>query len=269
MTRGQNEKEREDAVLLDPRMQQRREEVLEEETRRRRQRLLWVAVPMLALLALLGLSYTPLLDVDQVEVAGAEHTTEDAVLEAAGIRQGHRMLTLDEKGAERRVEALPWVGEADVVRDWPGGVRIAVTERAPAAAVATGEPGLVAWVDETGRVLQVGGHVADGLVTVVGLDEVPPEGSEVPAEALDALAIAARAPGRVPGALATISVDLEGVLAEGTPGAGAAIYFRNGDAIDEKLVALDTVLTGGNVNCLATVDLWVPDVPTLTRHPGC
>lgn len=270
---GRGQDRDETTVVLDPRMRQRREQVIEEETRRRRNRLLWAAVPLLAVAVLLVLSRTSLADVDRVEVVGAGRTSTEAVVEASGIQRGHRMLTLDEKGAARRVEALPWILEARVIREWPSGVRIAVTERVPAAAVLGGEPGAeeLGWVDETGRVLQVGGQVAgaEDLVTLIGLEEVPPPGAELPGTAGDALTIAARARERVPGVLATVSLDLEGVLAETAPGAGAVVLFRSGDEVDEKLVALDTVLTKGDVRCLATVDLWVPDVPTVTRRPGC
>lgn len=272
MTTGEEEQQGDEAkatVVLDPRMRQRREEVREEESRRRRHRLRRLLVPVGAVAILFGLTYTPLLAVGRVEVQGMERTPDSAVVEAAGIRPGHRILTLDERGAERRVEALPWVNRADVIRSWPRTVQIEVTERAPAATavvgVPEGPPGMVAWVDETGRVLQAEGEPIEGLVTVVGLEQLPPAGNDLPPGALDALAIAAAAPRRVPGALATVTVDLEGVIAAGFPGAGARVLFRNGEDIEEKLVALDTILKNVDVSCLATVDLWVPDAPSLTH----
>lgn len=265
------------AVVQHPRMRQRRAQVLEDETRRRRKRWLWVALPVVTLGLLWGLAHTPPFAVAEVLVEGGEHTADAAVLEASGIDPGQAMLTLDERAVQRRVEALPWVEEADVVRAWPRMVRIEVTERTPVAVAVTEAAGPQALVDATGRVVQLGQFDAagdgdgegPGLVVLTGLDDLPEEGEDLPAEALDAVAIAARAPELVPDTLEEISVDLDAVIAPGAPGAGAVVRFRSGESVDERLVALDTLLTDADLSCLATVDLTVPDRPVVTRHPGC
>lgn len=254
-------------VVQDPRIWERRAQVLQEETRRRRKRWRWVAVPVLVVVLLVVVAHTPPLSVSEVRVEGAEKTPDDLVLEAARIRTGSAMLTLDVQAAEGRVAELPWVGEVDVVRGWPDTVRIEVAERTPVA-VAQGSDSQ-ALVDASGRVLEPASGTEDGLIVLTGVDELPAAGEDLPAEADDALAIAERVPDRVPGALAEISVDLDAVIAEGVAGQGAVVSFRTGESIDERLVALDTLLKGADMSCVATVDLWIPDRPVTTQRPDC
>src|SRR5262245_46042692 len=127
------------AVVVDPRMRSRRISVRRGEGRRR---LKWVAL-VVAVLALgvvaVAATRSPLLDVDQVTVAGTGHTPEQAVLQAAGIRHGDALVGVDLGAAAHRVEELPWVDRAKVSRDWPSTVHIQVTERTVAAIVQVGE----------------------------------------------------------------------------------------------------------------------------------
>lgn len=263
---------------IDPRIQERREQVAQDKSRRRRRRWRRVAVPVVSMAALVGVAHSPPLSVSKVRVEGAAETSEQGVLEAADIDEGRAMMTLDEGATELRVSELPWVEDVDVVRDWPGTVRIKVTERTAVATAVVERTGLAALVDGRGRVLSAvtladlaatGGVASDGLIVLTGLDALPEPGGEVPTEARAALAIAERAPERVPGMLAEISVDLEAVVAPGVPGEGAVVSFRSGEQVDERLIALDTLLSGADMTCLATVDLWIPDRPVITRRPGC
>lgn len=259
------EDEHEDQQGPHPRFSQRREEIQQERQRRRLRRWVWVAVPVLLVLIVLGVAHTPVADVDEIAVEGQVNTLEDEIVAASGLLVGQPLLTMDEGGAERRVGELPWVATADVVRSWTGTVRIVVTERVPAAVVLMGQEGEPALVDETGRVLAHGGPVPQGLITITGVDRVPRPGATLPEPALDPLAVAAAAPERVPGVLTAISVDMEAQIAPGAPAAGALVRFKDGSQAVEKLVALDTILTSADLTCLATIDLWVPENPTLTR----
>lgn len=256
-------------VVHDPRMHQRRAQVEQDESRRRRRRWLWVAAPVLVLAAAFGLAHTPLLAVDDVRVTGLGETSEAEVLEAAAITRGRPLLTLDTAGVARRVEELPWVASARVVREWPQGVRVGVTEREPVAVAMAEGSEFVAWVDEEGRVLRLGGQAPEGFVALTGLDALPEEGASLPEDAADALAVASLASTSYPGLLAEVSLGLDGVVAEGTPGAGAEVEFGVADDLHERLVALESVLGEWDVQCLATVNLVVPDRPVVTRDEGC
>jgi len=83
--------------------------------------------------ALLGSS---LLVVRHVEVTGARLVTAAEVRQAAQIRMGAPLATIDTAAAASRVERLAPVLSATVSRSWPDGVVISVRERTPVLAVA-------------------------------------------------------------------------------------------------------------------------------------
>jgi cell division protein FtsQ len=56
----------------------------------------------------------------------------------AAISSGTNVLWFDEAGAERRLEAIPWIARAEVVTEFPSTVRISVTERTAVAIVSHG-----------------------------------------------------------------------------------------------------------------------------------
>jgi cell division protein FtsQ len=105
----------------------------------------------LVLLLLLGyaVTFTSLLGVRQVEVAGARSVTPDEVRAAAAIRQGSPMLRLDLPGIRDRVAALPRVAAVQVDRSWPGTVWLRVDERTPVGVIRA--PDGTHLVDRTGR----------------------------------------------------------------------------------------------------------------------
>jgi cell division protein FtsQ len=249
-------------VGLHPRMERRRLDVQLDRKRRRWRRALQVLAAIALLVVGAALAHTPAFDVDELRVEGVSHTSEAAVRWASGIHPGDALLTLDESGAERRIEELPWVARADVVREWPGTVRIAVREREPAAAVRSGDQVLPAVVDRTGRVLDIGALVLPGTVTVTG---VAPgriaEGEVLPAAARDALRLALGARERVPGAVASVSIELDATLTR-----GGIVRFGSAAALDEKLVALATFLTDVDLANLDVLDLRVPGSAAITRR---
>jgi cell division protein FtsQ len=246
---------------LHPRMRRRRIAVRRSEGLRRLRRLTWGLAGLALLVDGLALAHTGFADVDRFAVAGSPHVPAAAVRHASGIHAGDALLTLDEAGAERRIEELPWVAEADVVRQWPDTVRIVVTERQPAAVLQVSEDPAapLALVDATGRVLEIGAH-PEGLIAVT---QVPPElgeGDLVPSEARDAVRIAVASSQRMPGTIVSLTVGLEATL-----GSGGVVLFGSVDDLDSKLMALSTVLAGVDLECLDSLDLAVPDHPALRR----
>lgn len=249
--------------LLHPRMRRRRIAIRRLEGRRRLRRLTWVLGGLAVLVDGTALAHTGFVDVDRFEIAGAMATSEAAIRGASGIDEGDALLTLDEGAAEQRIEALPWVDEADVVKQWPGTVRVTVTERVPAAVVQLSEQvgAPLALVDATGRVLDIGAQLP-GVIMVTGAPPGLAEGQEVPGAVRDALDVALAADARLPGAVTAVSTDLDAALA-----GGGVVRFGSLDDIDDKIVALATVLSGVDLQCLAVLNLAVADHPALTR--GC
>jgi cell division protein FtsQ len=129
----------------DRRIAERRREVVRERVRRRRRLLAWSVALILAALGSSKLVASPLFGLSAVQVRGTTVLSEDEVLAASGVRVGEPYLGIDLASIRRRVETLPWVGRAEVRRDYPSSLRITVVERTPVASiVAAGRYWLVA-----------------------------------------------------------------------------------------------------------------------------
>jgi hypothetical protein len=125
---------------IDPRIRARRIEVARGTGRRRLRRIGVGALVVAAGAAGWGVAQSALLDVDRIEVEGAEQTGQEAVRSAIGIDPGDPLVSVDLGGAEEAVAELPWVASATVHRGWPGSIRVAVEERRAVAAVRAGAP---------------------------------------------------------------------------------------------------------------------------------
>jgi cell division protein FtsQ len=109
------------------------------------------AILATAIWALLGSS---LLVARSVRVTGAPAAQQAEVLRAAGITAGTPLIRINTAAVARRVEQITQIQSAQVSRDWPDSVVIAVRERTPALVVASG--GGFALIDRFGVVT---GHV--------------------------------------------------------------------------------------------------------------
>lgn len=252
------------APPIDPRIRARRIEVRRDAGRRRLQRLVDLGVVAVVALAFVGALWTPLLDVDEVHVTGAEHTGADAVTELAGIAPGDPLIGVDLRAVGERVAALPWVAEVRVTRGIDGRIDVELVERIPVAAVGTGEGAAV--VDRDGRVL---GPVAEApggpFVELTGVGPIPAPGGFLAPDVADALALASQVAATSPGVLASLAVgDLTGTLVQ-----GGAVRFGDARQLDAKTRSLRTVLEQVDLTCLAVLDLRLPGSPVLTREEGC
>jgi cell division protein FtsQ len=250
-------------VVVDPRMRSRRIAVHRDQRKRRFKRVTVALAAVAVLVAAAVATQTPLLDVDRVRIDGVGHTATADVRRVSGISPGDTMVGVDVGRAAARVEDLPWIAEARVARRWPGTVEIHVTEREPLAMVGVGE-GRVALVDEDGRVLEVTGQPPAGLPEVTGVRGRIAEGDELGRDARDALAILRAVRERLPGVVASVSSELDAALAS-----GGEIRFGSTDDLDDKIVAVETVLADVDTDCLELLDVRVPGSPALTRHQRC
>lgn len=294
------------APRIDPRLRQRWIDARREEGRRR----LRLIVGMLAALALLGAGFaalhSPLLRVRHVRIAlgdvpAGSDLTRAQVQAQAGLDRRRLMVNVSTAKEAQLVEALPWVATARVERDWPGTIKIAVTQRRPVAELdrVPGRPASgVAIVDATGRVLAVepagavsrrsapasGPHLpvlplvgplpAPG---VPGTSILPPAGSgaqagaggQVAAEgraAAEELAVAAALPAGLRRRVSTITITASGLqLRLGS----SMVLFGDDGELAQKVASLETVLSGVSLVGVRTIDLRVPDRPALTdTQPG-
>src|ERR1700704_4112556 len=89
-------------------------------------------------------------EVASVEGRGVSRVAPDQILAVAAIQRGTNIFKLDTIGVIGRVESLPEVRRADVVRELPNRVVISVEERRPFTLV---HGGRLHWMDEEGRLL--------------------------------------------------------------------------------------------------------------------
>lgn len=261
-----------DPVVDDPRMRARRAEVARSAGRRRLRRLNVVLALICTVVWVLVALRSPLLDVDRVQVVGAERTTVEAIRQASGTGRGTPMLEVDLGRAHDGVAALPWVDEVRTTRLWPGTVRIVVTERQEIASVETELPGGEgdgwALLDAEGRVLAVVAERPD-LPTLPGESDAAP-GDRVGAGDREALAVLGDLPPELRSLTETTaegSDGLELVLTDGfrvVLGDGEALTAKAEAAIAVREHAGDPEGDGG-----CRIDVRVPTAPVLTTGRGC
>lgn len=245
-----------------PRIRQRRVEVRRDEGRRR----LRILVIGLGVAALVGAGYgvtrSTLLDVDMVHLRGATNTARHEVLAAAGLDQRRAMIDIDEESIAARVEALPWVKAATVVRRFPGTIDVTLQERTPVAAVPAGAAGW-ALVDDDGRVLAHHPEPPPGLARVEAAPAGPP-GSRVPTATRAALQVLQSLPevlsGRVPSVRVADGGSMELRLDGKVP-----VAFGLPNRAEAKLVALATLVQKADLARVRSIDIRVPTAPVLTR----
>ncbi len=163
---------------IDPRLRARRVAVIRGQGRRRLRILLGAMTLVVLVVAAWLVVQSPLLDVERIAVHGTQDVTEPDVRAAAGVQVGDPLVLVDAGAVERRVEAVPGIGEAHVRRDLPDGLRITVVERAPAA-WARRATGSIALVAGSGHVISEVADPPPGLPELVGLARVPAAGGEV------------------------------------------------------------------------------------------
>ncbi len=129
------------------------------------------------------------LRVAQVSVEGRERLSESQVLQALRAEQGMMLFDFDTHAARDRIEALPWVQSADVMRLLPDRLHVRIMERAPFAIWQTGGQFLLIGAD--GVVMEK--LVADNIGDYAHLPQVVGEGANE--HAADLIAALAEAPG--------------------------------------------------------------------------
>jgi len=243
-----------------PRVWQRRVAVLRDQGRRRLRWVVAAAVVLLAVCVAVVLLHTPLAAVRQTTVVGAVHTPVAAVVDAAGLADGPPLIDVDPAAAAAKVEALPWVARAAVVRHWPDAVTVTVTERVALGSVAR-PGGNVALVDASGRVLAWQPGPAVGVALSVPVAPGRP-GTDLAAADRPALVVGA--------ALAPALLERVQSLRLG-PGGDVVLSLSGRLTVDlgtdsqlgAKLASLSAVLEEAHPVGPAVIDLTIPDQPAV------
>jgi cell division protein FtsQ len=91
------------------------------------------------------------LAIEEVRITGQSEASEVEILDRLAIGPFPSLLTLDVEAAKARVEELPWVEQATLIKLYPGTLEVAITEREPYAIWQHGR--VASLIDESGRVL--------------------------------------------------------------------------------------------------------------------
>lgn len=231
--------------------------------RRRRRRLTAVlALVCVVVWSLVGLR-SSLVDVDRVQVDGAERTPDRAIRAASGIFTGDTMVGADLDGGTVAVAALPWVDEVRITRLWPGTVRIVVTERVPVVAVAVGD----GWarIDARGRVLDQA-STRPALIALQGRRKVAP-GDVLASWDRDLADLIDRLPDALAAQVEGVGRDERGVVLDLT--GGWTVLVGEAGALPAQSDAVAAVRTAADPGDGCTIDVRVPSAPVLTPGGRC
>jgi cell division protein FtsQ len=201
--------------------------------------------------------------VEKVEVTGL--TSKDGPrIESALADAGERMTTLNIRldDLEEVAAQFPVVGSIRVERDFPHGLRIAVTERRPAALVSV--DGVPLPVAGDGTLLR-GLQAPEGL-PLVRMEKPVTEGRVTDEETLRALLVAGAAPGEFPQRIDRISEGAErGIVVELEE--GPEILFGDADHAARKWAAATRVLADPEAQGATYIDVRLPERPVAGGLP--
>jgi cell division protein FtsQ len=112
---------------------------------------------------------SPRFAVTGIDVRGSSRVPVSRILTAAGIAPGTNLWTIDSRAVVGRIESMPGIRRADLVREAPNRLTIVVEERRPFTLVHAGR---LHWMDEDGRVLgEEARAVAPEVPVISGLSD--------------------------------------------------------------------------------------------------
>ena len=201
-----------------------------------------------------------------VEVRGASRVPPQRILEASGIHRGQNLWRIDPERVRARLEEMPEIRRADVIRELPNRVAIVVEERRPFTLVHAAR---LHWLDEDGRVLGDESRAVNTEVPVIsGLseEELMTMRTSPGPRARQAIALI-RALLRTGSTLASEISEIDMSRAE-----GPVLYTQDGVEVrlgteewDERLARLEGVLAQVATQDVHGVDLRFRDQVVLRR----
>lgn len=113
-----------------------------------------VVLALLMLLALgfvayQGLTRSDFFQITAIDIEGCKRVSKERVLEWSGVDIHSNLAALSVKEVKARVESQGWVESAEVSREWPSRLFIAIRERVPVAILNRG--GRLFYLDRSGR----------------------------------------------------------------------------------------------------------------------
>lgn len=212
-------------------------------------------------IGVIGFLNSSMFDVDEITVTGNERSDPQLIVDSSGIELGQALLEVDLDSAVEQVQLVPWVGTAEVTRQWNGSIGIAITERGPSMVLDAGSR--FALVDDHGRQLEIVDARPSGYMPVRGIQGSGNAGDSVPAEALPVIALLEALPPEVEDQVESVSVEDNQLFLDLMVGGRA--NFGDGSDLGPKLQSFETMLARVDLRCIDTIDVRVPAAPVVTR----
>jgi cell division protein FtsQ len=224
--------------------------------RGRRRRVLIAVGSVVLLISGVAASRSSVFDVRRIEVSGADHLHRPQIVRIAGVSNATSALWLDEGVVERRLEAEPWIADADVRVTLPLTVEIAVHERSP---VAVAQGAVTSLMAADGTALG-SGRIPRGL-PVIELGAAGPVEGIRPSPVGAARALGAMAPA-LRAQVARVRVLLDGSLELRLRG-GPTVRFGTPEDAQRKAVTIQRMLAwagseGTPLRTLSVVSVLAP-----------
>ena len=243
------------AARMDPRIEARRDEVQRSISRRRVRAVLTVGSVVATVGLVWVILHSPLLDVDAVKVEPTPHVPAEAIRRASGVHTGDALAFVDAGSVAGRIRRLPWVDRVTVHRDWPGTVRIAITEHRPVLFVRNGTEAALVAAD--GRVFaRVRGAIPGGR-ELRETGRLPEPGDRVVPGSVARLAIAL--PETLAGRARRFELREESLVL--VLAGGGEVRFGPIEDLGAKAAAAAAVLAASPAVCIRYVDVSAPSTP--------
>ncbi len=121
--------------------------------KRRRQTSRRVVITLLLLAGIcIGICFTPVFDLKEIQVSGTNQVPAEQIVADSGVAVGQNIFTFNIHDVAARLEAIPYVDEVTVRRNYPNRLLLEIREAVPVAYVTVG--GTLAVVDKDSKVLE-------------------------------------------------------------------------------------------------------------------
>lgn len=90
---------------------------------------------------------------DDIQISGTQNVTRAQIMEVMGADLGRNVFFVSLTGQKRKLEELPWVESATLMRFWPNRLRVDVHERTPEAFARMGSK--IALIDSNGVLMDL------------------------------------------------------------------------------------------------------------------
>ncbi len=196
-------------------------------------------------------------------VSGNVRVPASQILAKAALDPHANVWLLDARAVERRVESIPYIASAKLVRGFPGGVRIAVVEREPDGCVRSDVA--VATIDAQQRVLQEG--CIAPVVYVVNSTAEFRAGSFLHDASLARMQNDARTLDARNRRLTDFSLDEFGDLEATMPGGIRVRFGDDGDlTAKQRLIGPILAAVGPRLATISAIDLRAPSTPVVEHR---